>query len=417
MLPVISLFSGAMGLDIGLERAGVTASVVVEIDDHCCATMKRNRPSIDVWQADVRELDAAALRSRIGNPKDVFLMVGGPPCQSFCPGGKRAALSDPRGNLIYTYLRLIQGVRPQFFVLENVANLVTASLRHRPIAERPGKHWNLSTYETRKVERTDDAPPMEPDEMSGSAIRQIASDIADMGYAIRLAVVNAADFGAPQNRLRLLILGARDRQSIRLPESTHGTNADDLLPYATVRDAIYDLAASPGAHSEYTPGVARYFQMVPPGGNWRSLPEQIQRIAMGEASFNAGGGKTGFFRRLHWDTPAPTITGRSNRKGSAMCHPEATRPISVRECARLQGFPDDWEFTGAMNQQYMQVGNAVPVHLGEAIGRAILREHNATDQSDAPLVDIDLEVMAAIQRLRASARNKRGTNISQTLLF
>ena len=135
--PVVSLFSGAMGLDLGLERTGLGTSLAVEVDPFCCATIRKNRPAIDVWEADIRRIDGQGVRERLRTTKDVFIMVGGPPCQSFCPGGKRAALSDPRGNLIYTYLKLIQEVRPHYFVLENVANLVTAALRHRPIAQRP----------------------------------------------------------------------------------------------------------------------------------------------------------------------------------------------------------------------------------------------------------------------------------------
>ena len=136
---VWSFFSGGMGLDLGLEAAGIQASLAVEMDATCCATIRHNRPDLDVWETDASVIDADALRVRRGNPDEVFLMVGGPPCQSFSSGGKRAALSDPRGNLIYTYLRLVESVRPKYFVLENVANIVTAAIRHRPIDQQPRK--------------------------------------------------------------------------------------------------------------------------------------------------------------------------------------------------------------------------------------------------------------------------------------
>jgi DNA (cytosine-5)-methyltransferase 1 len=414
--PVVSLFSGAMGLDLGLEQAGILTTLAVEVDPFCCATVRKNRPAVDVWETDIGQLDGKAIRARLGNPGGVFLMVGGPPCQSFCPGGKRAALSDPRGNLIYTYLKLVGETRPRFFVLENVANLVTAALRHRPIAQRPGKHWNLSTYDRRRGGRDGDSPPMEPDELSGSAIRQIVEDVRSLGYQINLAVVDAADYGAAQHRLRFLLLGSRDGPAPKIQPPTHGESGFDARPLQTVRDSIYDLRGNPGPHSEYTPDVAQYFAMIPPGGNWRDLPRHVQRQALGDASYVAGGGKTGFFRRLAWDCPSPTITGRANRKGSALCHPEAIRPLSVRECARLQGFPDDWSFAGAMNRQYVQVGNAVPVPLGAAIGRTVL-ESVADVHGSEKIVDLELALDKAVKRLRASARNKRGQDDRQPTLF
>ena len=415
--PVISLFSGAMGLDLGLEQVGIETTLAVEVDPYCCSTIRRNRPAIDVWETDIQKIDAQAVRARLRNPTDIFLVVGGPPCQSFCPGGKRAGLSDPRGNLIYTYLKLVQEIRPRFFVLENVANLVTAALRHRPIAERPGKHWNLSVYHLKKGVRGSDSAPMEPDELSGSAIQHIIRDVRRLGYQISLSVVDAADYGAPQHRLRLLMFGARDASAPEVLPPTHGDRAGDSRPFKTVRDAIYDLRDDPGPHSEYTPDVAKYFAMIPPGGNWRNLPKHLQREALGDASFGAGGGKTGFFRRLSWDCPSPTITGRANRKGSALCHSEEIRPLSVRECARLQGFPDNWCFTGAMNRQYMQIGNAVPIHLGALIGRTLLQSGTGERDRSGSSEHLEVALEEAVRRLRSSARNKRGKGDPQPVLF
>lgn len=405
-VPAISLFSGAMGLDLGLDQVGVQSTLAIELDDHCCETIQKNRPGLDIWKADIANLDGKAILDRHKNPKEVFLMVGGPPCQSFSSGGKRAGLSDPRGNLIYVYLKLIEEIRPRFFVLENVANITTAALRHRPIAERPGKKWNLSSYNGRTDKKDGNVSPMEDDELSGSAIRQIIRDVTTLGYQISFAVVDSADYGAPQHRFRFIMLGSREGPAPVMPTPTHGELSDGRMPVRTVRNAIYDLRNHPGPHSEYTPDVARYFALVPPGGNWRHLPKDLQRVALGEASHAAGGGKTGFFRRLSWDTPSPTLTGRANRKGSAMCHPEALRPLSVKECARLQGFPDDWAFCGSMNRQYLQIGNAVPVQLGAAIGRAVL------DVVDGPKLaksefDHEQALDIAVKRLRATARNKR----------
>jgi DNA (cytosine-5)-methyltransferase 1 len=404
---VWSFFSGGMGLDLGLEAAGIQTTLAVEFDPTCCETIRLNRPGLDVWETDANVIDASSLRARRGYSDEVFLMVGGPPCQSFCSGGKRAALSDPRGNLIYTYLKLIDNVRPRYFVLENVANLVTAAIRHRPIDQRPGKHWNLSSYAKKGAITDNSAAPMEADELSGSAIRQVFDDMSGLGYHLNFAVVDAADYGAAQHRLRFIMFGSRDTQAPTIPEATHGERSLDGRGFRSVRDAISDLADNPGPHSVYTPAVAKFFEMIPPGGNWRCLPPDLQREALGEASFAAGGGKTGFFRRLSWDKPSPTVTGRANRKGSALCHPEAIRPLSVKECARLQGFPDDWNFVGAMNRQYLQVGNAVPVPLGTAIGRAILDcEKFAGRQPKQDEFDLEWALQVAVTRLRSAAKNK-----------
>lgn len=403
---VWSFFTGAMGLDLGLERAGLHVTLANEINQDYCKTIRLNRPDLDLIEGDVARLTGNDLRRHRRFSGDVYLMVGGPPCQAFSSGGKRAALSDPRGNLIYEFIRLVAEIRPRYFALENVANLTTAALRHRPISKRPGKHWNLRRYEQRNLPLGDGAPPLEPDEMAGSALKQVVSDVLKLGYHVTFGVIDAADYGAPQHRLRFVMMGSRDYPPPVLPAPTHGPAG---LPFVTVKDAIGHLLATPGTHSEYTAPVRRFFDLVPPGGNWRSLPKKLQAEALGGA-FEAGGGKTGFFRRLSWDAPSPTITGRANRKGSAMCHPAESRPLSVRECAALQGFPSDWKLHGAMNTQYMQVGNAVPVHLGFIIGTAILAHEAAaairvTGTDWKP--DLSLMMATAIGRLRAAGRNKR----------
>lgn len=403
---VWSFFSGGMGLDLGFETAGLPPTMAVEIDKHCCTTIRSQRPHMSLIEGSVCNLDADQLRSTRNYSGDVFLMIGGPPCQSFSSGGNRAALSDPRGNLIYEYMRLIGEVRPRFFLLENVANLVTAALKHRKIEDRPGKHWNLKAYGEKKFASIDsDAKPLDADEQSGTAVRQMLKDFDLLGYKVVLGVVNAADYGAPQNRLRFVMMGSRDSEMLCLPAATHGVSKG-LKPLKTVRDAIADLVHSPGPHSEYTDQIAAYFREVPEGGNWRHLPEHLKREAMG-ASYDAGGGKTGFYRRLAWDAPSPTITGKANRKATAICHPAYTRPLSVKECARLQGFPDHWQFSGSMAPQYLQIGNAVPVHLGTAVASVFNHAIAKTQRTPhAWAFDVDKMLEHAVKRLRASARNK-----------
>lgn len=395
-----------MGLDLGLELAGLPATLANELDPVFCRTIERNRPGLDLVTGDIRALTADHLRARRRFDGDVHLVVGGPPCQPFSSGGRRAALNDPRGNLIYEYLRLIDQVRPRYFVFENVANLTTAALRHRPIAERPGKHWNLKRYEDGWRPADDDGmPSLQPDEMTGSALRQIIQDVTGLGYHISFGVLDAADYGTAQHRLRFVMLGSRDHPPPALPVPTHGP---ELQSYRTVRDTIWHLQDNPGAHSIYTEPVRRFFHLIPEGKNWRALPKPLQEKALGGA-FLSGGGKTGFFRRLGWDVPSPTITGRANRKGSALCHPSANRPLSVLECAALQGFPPDWEFVGSMNTQYAQIGNAVPVPLGTAIGEAINAHDVLSQQPSTSATQPDITVMfaAAVARLRAAGRNKK----------
>lgn len=400
---VWSFFTGAMGLDLGLEAAGLRPTMANEIEPGYCRTIRANRPELDLIEGDISRLTGAILRDRRGATGEVFLIAGGPPCQPFSSGGKRAALNDPRGNLIYEYFRIIAEVGPRYFILENVANLTTAALKHRPIAERPGKHWSLKRYAGSFNRELDGVQALSEDELSGSAIKQIAHDATTLGYHISFCVVDAADYGAPQHRLRFVMLGSRDRPPPKMLDATHGLAGSS---FKTVRDAIWHLREAPGAHSSYTDPVRRYFDLVPEGGNWRSLPAALQEEALG-GSFSAGGGKTGFYRRLSWERPAPTITGRANRKGSALCHPEAVRPISVLEAAALQGFPADWQFTGAMNTQYMQVGNAVPVQLGTAVGRAIVEHDNCRKDEAVHQPDVEKMIAVAVARLRASARNNQ----------
>ena len=401
---VWSFFSGAMGLDLGLEQGGIVPTLANEIDPKCRETIQLNRPNLQLIQEGIEDLHADRVREARGFHGDVDLMVGGPPCQSFSSGGKRLSLTDPRGNLMYEYLRLIGEVRPRYFVLENVANITTAALRHRPIAERPGQHWSLKHYDNPMHIGRGDAPRLQPDEKSGSAIRKLLEDVQRLEYKIVFGVLDAADYGAPQHRLRFIMMGARDGVPPPLPSPTYGMDGSGLLPFRTVRDAIARYRCKPGPGSRYTETVASYFTLVPPGGNWRDLPQDLQPSALG-GSWAAGGGKTGFYRRLPWDAPSPTIIGRANRKGSALCHPEAVRPISVREAAALQGFPDDWQFAGSSNAQYLQIGNAVPIALGTALAKSI---HQA-EQLDHRAGDIGFDAMLdhAVARLRASARNKR----------
>lgn len=410
-----SFFSGAMGLDLGFEREGLHPTLALEYDKWCCETIRLNRPSITLIEGKIEEFKGLDLYRARQHEGDVYLIIGGPPCQAFSSGGKRAGLNDQRGNLIYEYIRMISEIRPQYFVFENVANLVTAALRHRKIKDRPGQHWSLKTYETKKFYSDDGVVDLDDDEKSGSAIRQILNDFGSLGYATTFGVLDAADYGAAQHRLRFVMIGARDGAPPPLPKPLYGTSKYGLPQYKTLREVISDLVENPGLHSEYTEDQAFFFRHVPAGGNWRNLPENLKQKALGGA-WLSGGGKTGFFRRLSWDSPSPTIIGRANRKASALCHPDQTRPLSVKECARLQGFSDDWFFSGSMSQQYLQIGNAVPINLAAAVAKQV-RKFAAIDgesiRNHGHTYETEFMLEQAVKRLRSSAKNKRST-IEQT---
>lgn len=426
MFPTISLFSGSMGFDLGLEKAGFNTRVCVEIDRDCVETLRLNRPELPVIGQDIRQVSTeqilATARLKVG---EAFCVAGGPPCQSFSSGGKRSSILDPRGSLFTEFVRVVREAAPQYFIFENVANIVTAAVSHRPIAERPGQSWNLSSYSDTAKNRSgidDTCRPLERDELAGSAIRVILAEFEGLGYDLTFGVLNAADFGVPQKRLRFVLIGSRGGKGIHLPRPTHAERPTaGRQRWATLRDALKSLHESHPLHSNYTAGFEALFDQVPPGSNWRALPPALQRSAMGNA-FDSGGGKTGFFRRLSWDEPAPTIVGKPNRKSCALCHPDQTRPLTVRECARVQGFPDDWQFAGGMHRQYLQVGNAVPVGLGEAVGLAILQSDAtpARRHETHARAQIDAEALLAdAQRvLRASARNRISRAApQQTALF
>lgn len=403
-MKVLSLFSGAMGLDLGAESAGMEIKACCEIDKWCCETITRNRPKIRLYQGSVSDLDPATIGNELGLG-DSFVLIGGPPCQSFSSGGNRAGLNDARGNLVFEYFRFVRELQPAAFIFENVGNLLTAALRHRPIHLRPGKDWNLSKYNKNNATNGDGNPALEEDEMSGSAFRYLLDELHSLRYSLTFGVVNAADYGAPQKRIRFVMLGFRDVGQCGLPQPTHGELTNN--PHVSLRDAISDLSADPGPHSIYTEGIARLFRQVPPGGNWKDLPIEDQKLALG-GSFHSGGGKTGFMRRLSWDAPAPTLTTKANRKGTSLCHPEKNRPLSVYEYRRIQGFPDNWKFSGAMNQQYQQIGNAVPVQLGQALAHKVIETLNeAKPKHELSKTELKILTEEAIVKLRSFARNNK----------
>ena len=346
---VISLFSGAMGLDIGLEKAGLNVVIGQDFDESCVKTMLAN--GHNVLGGDIREIDPRKLLEltelSVGEP---FLICGGPPCQPFSTAGKRLGINDPRGSLFMDFIRMIDYIRPRFFVMENVKGIMSAPLKHVPLSERDEN---------------------DPDQRLGTVLDVILSEFDKLGYKTVYGVLDAVNYGVPQFRERFVLIGSRDNEGIFLPIPTHfQMHQDKEYQWKTVRDAIADLEFDKGECATLSEERLKFLKMVPEGGNWRDLPKDIIPIAMGGA-YKSGGGKVGFYRRLSYNQPSPTVVTSPVQKATMMCHPTQDRPLSIKEYARIQQFPDDWIFTGTTAAKYRQIGNAVPVGLAEAIGKAV----------------------------------------------
>lgn len=329
-MEVVSLFSGAMGLDIGLENAGLETVICAEFDPSCRATISANRPKAKILE-DVGQVtkDTAPMRP--------FLVAGGPPCQSFSTAGRRLAFSDPRGMLIYEFGRVVAELQPRFFLMENVKGLASAKVP-----------WSSKT-----------------------ALEEILDNFASIGYKVVPKLLLAADYGVPQFRERVIIIGSRDQEDIFMPLPTHfSVHQLSEYRYRTLRHAIWDIRNDPGEHEQFTETRLKFLKKIPSGGNWKSLPIEEQKKAMGGA-YLSGGGKMGFFRRLIWDEPSPTLVTSPVHKSTMLCHPDADRPLGINEYMAIQQFPKSWELKGNLSAKYRQLGNAVPIGLGAAIGHAI----------------------------------------------
>ena len=348
----ISLFSGAMGLDLGVEAAGFKIKVCVEMNKWAAKTIRRNT-DIPVIEKDINEVTTEEILTTAGVTKDdVTLVIGGPPCQAFSTAGKQRGLADFRGNVIIQYLRVISDIKPQYFILENVRGILSAQLNYVPddyIEYDPVKH------------------------IKGSVMHFLTQEFKKIGYSISYALLNAANYGVPEKRERVIIIGHKGSR-VPIPSPTHSQNGDwGTKKWLTLKDAIYDLQDKDDL--QYIPLRSKsieYMKMIKEGENWTNLPKEIAEKAMGKA-YHLSGGKTGFLRRLHYDAPSPTLVTSPTMPATLLCHPTQLRPLSVEEYARIQQFPDNWIFEGKIDEIYKQIGNAVPVGLGTAAGRQVMR--------------------------------------------
>ena len=326
----IELFAGAGGMALGMEKAGLSHILLNDFDRYATATLKKNRPQWPVICGDVSKIDFTQYQGRVD------LLTGGFPCQAFSYAGKKRGLEDTRGTLFYEFARALKETRPKLFLAENVKGL----LNHD----------------------------------KGRTLQTIVEVFRTMGYKVlEPKVLKAIYYRVPQKRERLFIVGIREDYASDVtfawpkPESKIYTLKDALK-----KGSLYasDVPASSG--QQYPQKKKEVLDLVPPGGYWRDLPLELQKSYMMK-SFYLGGGKTGIARRIAWDEPCLTLTCSPAQKQTERCHPEETRPFTVREYARIQTFPDEWEFEGSVSQQYKQIGNAVPVNLAYALGRSLVK--------------------------------------------
>jgi len=329
---VLELFAGAGGLALGLEKAGLKCAALNEMDRFACQTLRKNRPHWKVLEGDVKDFGFSEYKSKVD------VVTGGFPCQAFSYAGKKLGLADARGTLFYEFARAVKEVAPPICIGENVRGLLS--------------HDN------------------------GKTLEGMISVLDEIGYrVVPVEVLKAVHYKVPQKRERLVLVGIRKDMDAKYEyPKPHGKiyNLRDALK----KGELYGSDVPESAGAKYPPGKKTVLDLVPPKGYWRDLPPDVQKEFMG-GSFYLGGGKTGMARRIGWDEPCLTLTCSPAQKQTERCHPDETRPFTVREYARIQTFPDDWEFVGPLAQQYKQIGNAVPVNLGRAIGHSVVRFLNA----------------------------------------
>lgn len=351
----LSFFSGAMGLDLGIEKAGFDIRLASDNDKYCRQTIALNRPNTALL-GDINDCDVDTIRelAELDATTDIDLVVGGPPCQAFSSAGRRKGLADERGNAFLRYIDIALQLRPRYIVIENVRGLLSCPMRHRPHDMRGGEFPDLSL-----------------DELPGGALNFLLSRLNISGYGISFNLYNSANFGTPQTRERVIIICSRNGTQAPFLEPTHSNVASFGLPaWKTLRGSIGGIKAH--HHINFPEKRLHYYRLLGPGENWRNLPPELQKQALGK-SYYAGGGKTGFLRRLAWDKPAPTLVTHPAMPATDLAHPTEDRPLSIEEYKRIQEFPDSWALAGPLIQQYRQVGNAVPVNLGLAVGQLIFK--------------------------------------------
>ncbi len=333
----IELFAGAGGLALGMEMAGFEHILLNEIDHDACMTLRSNRPQWNVLEGDIHNISFKGYKGKVD------FLSGGFPCQAFSYAGKQGGFNDTRGTLFFELARAVDEVHPKVFLCENVRGLTV--------------HDN------------------------GRTLNTIKNVIKELGYTlVEARVLKAILYKVPQKRERLFLIAIRN-------DIANGVAFKWPDPYymvMTVRDAffkgeLFDCDVPPSGGQRYPKRKEEIMKLVPMGGYWRDLPLDLQKEYM-KGSFFLEGGKTGMARRLSYDEPSLTLTCAPAMKQTERCHPTETRPLTIREYARIQTFPDDWHFEGNIGSQYKQIGNAVPVNLAYAVGRSLIRLLNDIEE-------------------------------------
>lgn len=321
MTTFIEVCAGAGGLSSGLIKAGFTPLLLNDSNRDCCNTLRRNHPNTLVVQAEMDKIDFSPYIGKVD------LLTGGVPCQSFSQAGKRKGLDDERGNLMFKFADILHAIKPKLFLIENVKGLLS--------------HNN------------------------GETIKQIIEQLNSANlYDIQYACLDASNYRVPQKRERVFIVGTLKELNLKF-EFPQKTGTKMIL-----REVLENVPESAGA--KYSELKKSLFEMIPQGGCWVNLPETLQKEYLGK-SYNSGGGKRGILHRLSMNKPCLTLLCTPSQKQTERCHPLETRPLTLREYARIQTFPDDYIFTGSMSSQYKQIGNAVPVNLAYHVGTSLIK--------------------------------------------
>ncbi len=333
----IELFAGAGGMAIGMEQAGFKHIALNEIDKWACETLRINRPNWNILEGDISKFDFSNYKGKVD------LVTGGFPCQAFSYAGKKLGFDDTRGTLFFEFARTVVETKPKVLIGENVKGL-----------------YNHDKGKTLKI---------------------IKNTIKEIGYTlIEPRVLKAMYYKVPQKRERLFLVGIRNDLIDKIDDFNFPSPFSKVL---TLQDAfkkgiLFNCNVPESIGDKYLEKKFAIMEKVPEGGNWKDLPDNLQREYMG-GSYYLGGGKTGLARRLSMKSPSLTLVCSPAMKQTERCHPTETRPLTVRESARIQTFPDNWQFYGSKTQAYKQIGNAVPVNLALAIGRSVIRFLNSVE--------------------------------------
>lgn len=347
----ISLFSGAGGLDIGLERAGFKAVSFCETESVFCETLRENQQfmhadGIDYFAgATIHNVDICEVTgSDLTSGEEIDLVVGGPPCQSFSSAGRQLSVLDNRGGLVHEFLRIVDELKPKIFLFENVRGLITA----RDASGEPG-----------------------------GVICDLIEQFHEIGYSCRASLLNAADYGAYQRRVRCFLLAGRQGRAPLFPKPTHQKNENLFSQkWRSLGDFLSKFADTDQANYTFpTEELGRQLVNIPDGSGLKSK---------GKAEPTRPNGHWGYRQGTFiadQTLPARTVTGSASQDW--IRYNGVLRRLTLREVMLLQGFPEDWRIVGTKTQKYKQVGNAVPAVFGELLG-AVMRKHLADYPTEPP---------------------------------